>query len=820
MPSTTKRSFLDLPRELQPKVARAWLALLWERLWPSLWPLIGVVMAFAVTALAGLWTSLPDWSRACGLILFALFAVAALWPVARIRAPSLAEALHRLEVASAIAHRPATAHVDALPEESLGRAASAGDSTALWRAHKARVAALIARLRAGWPRSALARRDSYALRVLLTLLLIITATVAGPAWQERLISPFWFNGGTGAAALSVDAWVSPPTYTGRAPMFLTGANLPEPPDAIEVPTGSELMVRVHGPGSVALTLSDAPGTAAGSAVEPSEPARENVSEFRAKLSRSATATVSNGPTRIAGWTFTVIPDTAPTIALLDEPRTAVSGALELDYSMQDDYGVTSAEADFGLADEAGGEAADAEEPLIAAPRFPLSLPHIATREGTGRTFKDLLAHPWAGGKARLTLRATDEADNVGESEPIVMELPSRRFTQPLARAVIEQRRTLAQTPSKRPLVARALNALTAGPVGFFDDSTVYLSLRAAYWRLMRGDDRAQMTGVVDLLWDVALRIEDGDLSLAERNLRAAQEALERALAEDAPDEVIKQLIDELRQALNDFMRALSEMAQNQPELLPEIDISELQLLQPQDLQRLLENIENLARNGAREQAMQLLQQLRNMLENMRIARGQQPTEGQQMMSEMLQQLGEMIGKQQQLMDETFRLNGQGDRQGTPQAGQLGQRQRDLQAQLQALLDQLKGMGSRSNNPLDQAGENMGEAAESLGQGDPGGALPEQGQALDNLRQGAQSLAQELAESMQNGRGQARGRAPTDPLGRPLPSRGPELGSQVKVPDEIETQTVRRILEEVRRRLGEQNRPRIELDYLERLLRRF
>lgn len=820
MPATTKRSFLGLPRELQAKVGRAWLALVWERLWPSLWPLIGVLMAFAVTALAGLWTSLPDWSRACGLILLALFAVAALWPVARIRAPSLADALHRLEIASAIAHRPATAHVDALPEESLGRATSAGDSTALWRAHKARVAALIARLRAGWPRSALAKRDPYALRVLLTLLLIITATIAGPAWQQRLVSPFWFNGGAGAAALSVDAWVSPPTYTGRAPMFLTGAKLIERPDAIEVPAGSLLVVRVHGPGDVSLTLSDAPGSTAGSAVEPSEPARENVSEFRTELDRSATATVSDGLSRIAGWTFTVIDDKAPTISLLDEPQTAVSGSLELNYSIQDDYGVTSAEAEFGLAESDEAESGNAEEPLVAAPRFPLSLPHIATREGTGRTFKDLLAHPWAGGKARLTLRAVDEANNVGESEPIVIELPSRRFTQPLARAVIEQRRMLAKTPSRRLLVARALDALTAGPVGYFDDRTVYLGLRAAYWRLTRSDDRAQMTSVVDLLWDVALRIEDGDLSLAERNLRAAQEALERALADDAPDEVIKQLMNELRQALNDFLRALTELAQKQPELLPQIDISNLQNLQPQDLQRLLENIENLARNGAREQAMQLLQQLRNMLENMRIARGQQPTEGQQMMSEMLQKLGEMIGKQQQLMDETFRLNGQGEQQGTPQAGQLGQQQQDLQAQLEALIDQLKGMGGPSNSPLDQAGKNMGQAAQSLGQGDPGGALPQQGQALDNLRQGAQSLAQQLAESMQNSRGMARGRAPTDPLGRPLPSRGPELGSQVKVPDEIETQTVRRILEEVRRRLGEQNRPRIELDYLERLLRRF
>ena len=808
-------SILNLPRELRVKAARAWLALFWERLWPRLWPLIGVVLAFAVSALAGLWIGLPDWSRAAGLALFALLGIAAIWPIARVDAPSLAEALHRLEVNSALPHRPATAHVDRLPGETLARPSGTGESSALWRAHKAQVARMIARLRAGWPRSALARRDPYALRVLLTLLLVITASMAGPAWRDRLASPFWFDGDGPAAAVSVDAWVTPPAYTGRAPVFLTGANLLAQPDSVQVPAGSELVVRVHGSASATLASS-------GSRVEASEVTRENVREFRAELTETMTATVNDGPARIAGWTFTVIPDQAPTIALLGEPEAAISGALELNYSVQDDYGVTSAEAEFSLAGEDAAKAADAEEPLIPAPRFPLTLPHMATREGTAKTYKDLLAHPWAGGKARLILRAEDEAGNLGTSEPLVMELPARQFREPLARAVVEQRRVLAQTPSQRSAVAKSLDALTLSPAGFIDDSTVYLGLRAAYWRLTRSIDREQMTSVVDLLWDLALRIEDGDLSLAERNLRAAQEALERALADGASDEEIERLMNELRQALNEFMQALAQMAQQNPEALPEIDMSQMQLMRPEDLQRLLDNIENLAKSGAREQAMQLLNQLRNMMENMQAMRGQ-PSPGQQMMSEMLNELGDMIGKQQQLMDETFRLDGEGGQQGAPQpgqSGQLGQRQQDLQAQLQALLERLREMGAQGNNALDQAGENMGRAADALGQGDPGNAVPEQGEALENLRQGAQSMAQQLAESMQRSGGMARGQPPTDPLGRPLPSRGPELGSQVKVPDEIETQTVRRILEEVRRRLGEQNRPQIELDYLERLLRRF
>ncbi len=68
-----------------------------------------------------------------------------------------------------------------------------------------------------------------------------------------------------------------------------------------------------------------------------------------------------------------------------------------------------------------------------------------------------------------------------------------------------------------------------------------------------------------------------------------------------------------------------------------------------------------------------------------------------------------------------------------------------------------------------------------------------------------------------GRQQAGGNQ-TDPLGRPL--RGREFGDDltVKIPGEIDVQRVRRILEELRRRLGDTERPQLELDYIERLLK--
>jgi hypothetical protein len=62
----------------------------------------------------------------------------------------------------------------------------------------------------------------------------------------------------------------------------------------------------------------------------------------------------------------------------------------------------------------------------------------------------------------------------------------------------------------------------------------------------------------------------------------------------------------------------------------------------------------------------------------------------------------------------------------------------------------------------------------------------------------------------------------DPLNR-APQQttdGSDPGLLTKVPDQIDAQRAREILEELRRRLGEQQRPALELDYLERLLKRF
>ena len=136
-------------------------------------------------------------------------------------------------------------------------------------------------------------------------------------------------------------------------------------------------------------------------------------------------------------------------------------------------------------------------------------------------------------------------------------------------------------------------------------------------------------------------------------------------------------------------------------------------------------------------------------------------------------------------------------------------------------DGLRRFGQRAPEQFDGAAEAMQNAERSLERGDLEGAAREQGRALEQLRQGAREMAEQMMRQMGPRVGQGPGgEVPRDPLGRPQRSEDPTSANSVKVPDEADSQRAREILEELRRRLSDPARPTLELDYIERLLRRF
>src|SRR5262249_51127362 len=152
--------------------------------------------------------------------------------------------------------------------------------------------------------------------------------------------------------------------------------------------------------------------------------------------------------------------------------------------------------------------------------FALTLPQTRTRNGVGQMIKDITEHPWAGVDVVMTLTARDEANNEGRSQPHELRLPERPFSKPLARALIEQRRALALDGGAKDKVMVALDALALAPERFSPEAGIYLGLRSIYWHLARSESDDDLRDIVGRLWQMAVNIEDGNVSEAEQALRA------------------------------------------------------------------------------------------------------------------------------------------------------------------------------------------------------------------------------------------------------------------------------------------------------------
>ncbi len=817
----------------------------WERAWPSLAGALSVIGLFLVASWAGLWLVLSPIPRTIGLALFVIALIAALYPFLRFRWPTREEGLARLDRGSGIRHRPATALTDTLSsQDPLARA--------LWLAQRERTLASLKRIRAGLPSPRLPLHDPWALRALVVVLLVATWFAAGGERGARIMAAFDWKGIVTPSNVRVDAWVNPPPYTAKPPIILSAANKDAASDtAMAVPSGSTLIVRSSGGAlDVALTGGIAEVAPAGDA-----PAGTNEKHYT--ISGDGTAQV-RAPSGRPVWNFTSTGDRAPTISLAKDPERQARGSLLLAYKLEDDYGVTEAHAQFAAKP---GDGKVKPRPLFDPPSFALVLPNARTRNGVGQTVKDLSEDPYAGAEVTLTLTAKDEAGNEGKSDAIATRLPERLFTKPLPRALIEQRRNLALDANQKDLVVFALEALMIAPEAFTPEAGHYLGLRSVLTQAQRARTDNALKEVVASLWSLAVTIEDGDITDVDKALKAAQDALKQALERGASDEEIKKLTENLRAALDKFLKQLAEQMKQNPQQLARPLDKNSKVMRQQDLNNMIERMERLSRSGDKDAAKQLLEQMQQMLENLQMA---QPGQGggDDEMQQSMNELNDMIRKQQQLRDKTFK-EGQDQRgerrrgkQGDKGMGDLQQDQQGLRDRLKKLQEQLarQGMGQgqkgqkgqqgqqgqgqqgeQGQNGGDQDGDGdglgdadgaMGDAGGQLGDGDADGAVGSQGRALEALRKGAQSLAQQMQPGEgegQDGPGNNAGRQQgaarqNDPLGRPL--RGRDLGDDlsVKIPGEIDVQRVRRILEELRRRLGDTTRPQLELDYIERLLK--
>ncbi len=822
-----KPVFTPEERLLERKVRAAKLTLLFEKLWPRVWLPAGVAGVFVLLSVFEVWPLLPPRIHFALLCAFAAAFAVSFLPLVLWRRPRREASLARLEQASALEHRPLTAFNDTLLQEN-----PSPEMLALWEVHRARAAQALRKLKAGAPNARVDKYDPFALRAALVLMLVAAGSWAWGDLGSRLRAAFTVPEVPAGAGFRIDAWISPPAYTRKEPFVLADA-ASKSKDAIAVPQGSQLTVKINGPDAtdyrVALT-----GDIGTQALELAGQSGGNYAEYTQKIEKSATLSVHRSFGAERSWMLNAVPDLPPKIAFSGPVEVSPRGVMLLKYKVEDDYGVTSAEARVErIVPPAGGSGgAQAAQQIGKPPVFPLSLPRPPVRAGEAKTYRDLTAHPWAGLPVVVTLVAKDEAGHEGFSAPRGLILPERKFTKPLAKAIIGQRRALVENPGDTFRIASNLNALAISGADEGLANEVYLNLRSAYWRLRGRLSAEDVENVADQLWDAAVRIEDGNLSAAERELRAAQDRLKDALERGARPEEIQKLMSELRQALNRYLEALLQQQKSGKSSQAAISPG-AKTVSPQDLERMLNKIESLAKAGSPEAAAQMLNELRDVLESVQ-AGSQERSASERENAEKLKQLDRLTDiqrQQQQLLDKTFRAqqgsdSGQsgGERQqqqggaDSKTAAGLKKRQEDVQKQLQDLLSAMKPGkdGEDAQQKLKDAEKAMGGAAESLEQNDLGEAGDREGRALDAMRQGTRAMAEQMARA--SGQGNGNGQANRDPLGRRQGGQMLDNGDSVKVPDEITVQQARRILDELRKRLGEPARPPVELDYLERLVK--
>jgi len=801
-----------LPATVNRRVLLSWASLGAERLWPVLWPAGGIVGLFLILALANVFVYLPAWLHL--IVLMALaggIAWAVMWSLKRTSVPTRDQAVRHLEQSSGLQHRPLSALEDR-------PATGTDDDTArLWHAHRRWVMHHIDRLTVAWPRLSLAARDPHALRI--AIVLVIAALVVAnwsevPARLSAALSPGLAQGNVPA---TFEAWVTPPAYTGEAPRHLTAATVTQDA-AIDVPQGSTLTVRTHGDASAVLRVNGFGGSVPKQSRPDFVPAGGDARDAKLLIDTSMQVRLSLNASQAANWRFTTKGDTKPTIAFKTPLTVTQAQSLRFNYVVKDDYGVTSAEARISLNHVPTPSNRKAPEPLL----FDLPLPPAPARDGDATVFKDLTAHVWAGLSVTVTLHAKDEANLDGVSTAVKITLPERKFNQPLARALIEQRRSLARDASSAPLVAKALDALSIAPERFIPDGRIYLGLRTAYYMVARARGGAEVSAAQQLLWDLAMRVEQGDAPQAQAELRAIQQKLMEALANGAPEQEIEQLLAQLRAAIDRAVKAMAQNAQNQN--MPQMRGG--RVIRPQELQSMLEQIQNLSRQGSRAAAQQMLAQLQNLLENLQAPGGGQMSAEQKAQTEALENLGQIMARQRGLMDKTFR-----EKQANEEAGERGGKPSPLKGDQGKLSDELSeiikkagGQDPEGARALTRAQDAMDQATDQLGSGELGSAGDSQQQALDEMRKGGEALAKQLLQQLAGqgvGTGDGQGAGENeDPFGRPRSSFGPSFGDSVKVPDKVDIQKAREILEELQRRAAERGRPVPELEYIERLLRRF
>ena len=737
----------------------------------------------------------------------------------------------------------------------------------LWHDAHQKILKSLANLKAPNLRATLAKTDPYALRFLAVLVFISGLMLSGHQWKDRI-----FNGLTPFSVSSVlsqgrstHLWVKPPEYTQMPSIHIEGTNSGD--EALNIPEGSEIKIRLHS----MLGTYFAPTLSINGASVNMTHHGEGLYGYEGKIENGERITITQTLIPRANWKYTLIPDTPPEIysdAPKDKPLHEVieNSQIRIPLIVKDNYSVKDLsmrmDIDDMLIERPLGKAAEDIRLVMSAPNAEFKISPIY----------DMTWHTWAGLPVTFEYKAIDHSGQSATLDKIQLTLPERVFEHPMAKSLIAARKRLAWDYKDSFVdISEDLNNLLNAPDYFQHNRTIFLAIRTAAARLYFADKKpeqyriAAATEVIKLLWDAAITIEDGNLSLAMRDLRDARSALENAMRDpNTSKDEIARLMDNLREKMQNYFAELQRDMQKRMENGEQFPELSGEMISPDVLAQLMEEIEQALRDGDEKKAQELMAKLQRMMEMVDQSMMAQMPKDMQMMKEGVNELQELIDKQKELLIQTEAYTPQNPSEQTFQ----GQNNDMLEKMMKDFGIELKNIPPRPfaqdtpkdkkedfdfkakkieqdglryilgqlmldvSEHVDDIPETMGLAeqemrgsAENLEASDANGSIPHQEKAIEYLQDAQDNLSKQLSQRMQQmvGVGMNGGQR-YDPLGRPYGGEdgkgNPNDNSKVKVPDEAEKKRVDDIIKQLRDRSSDRQRSREELEYFRRLLRQF
>lgn len=774
--------------------------LIWVSFYLAL-ALLGILPIDRVHALAGIF-----W-----LVLFVLFLRMGA-NVIGVHHPPVDRAI---ETASRLPHRPLQLQRDTLFNDDQQ------NTHTLWQQARQNAATIMRHVRVATPAPFWTKTDPLALRALVIILLVTGIAFSGDLASQRIVNSIWpwvFTFRPGSTVSIATLEVIPPLYTHLPPVIIT----PSTPTApVKLFPGTDIRATSnpswYGPNILMLGW------------------QKNVLQQNGALATTTlhftgtpsahTMSLWRGIRRII--TTPVIParDLPPRVTLSGTPKNKTDGTIDIPITYSDDFGLEQ----MTLTTSAAREEPPVSNILVRDDTLVMS---VSLRGGDTDQKTvinvDLSSSYRAGRAATLKLGFSDHVGQMTALPGIDLTLPQRQFNNPVSQQIAILRDDLINGGfGARDRVASVLQALLEQKALFHHDVVSILSIKVAAERLSHTRYPADLRTVIDLMWQTAVRLEDGgnDYRAALQRLTAARIKLEQLLQDkNTTDAELQNALNAMQQALAQTLETLAQKFQSyqDPNFTKMMDQMGAMNPKTMDMDALGDFMRQLQRSiaaGDRTTAHKMLDQLQRMADQLKNPMTSMPQQMTDLMK-IINDLQNLIAKQKILRDQT---QAQADKMAigeTINTKKNAGEQDALRLILGTIMTEMGEKLSAIPQNFNAAEGNMRSAHDALNRNLPRVAVPDQDRAITELQKNQQQMGQQLMKHLQGLM------MITLPNGATGLTQGGQQGDyngknsqNFNVPENSRDH-LRQILKSLRDRAGSGQTNREYRDYYERLLKQY